>query len=134
MESSADRRRKRIVEHTIDGFINAQTAIIFGNTVERLVNEKIGVQKFRQYIGSKDTSLAITDTWVGEVVLKTTFLEINGEDSTFILNQVSKTLKTHNDLHRANIRIVKALTRDKPQPQFISPQYIPRTSVVNNIG
>jgi hypothetical protein len=119
MESSADRRRKRIVEHTIDGFTNAQTAIIFGNTVERLVNEKIGVQKFRQYIGSKDTSLAITDTWVGETVLKTTFLELDEPKAFFVRDQMGKTLKTHNDVHKAHLRAVKSLTRGKPQPQFI---------------
>jgi hypothetical protein len=119
-ESAANRRRKRIVEHTIDGFTNASTAIIFGNTVERLVKDKIGAQKFRQYIGAPDISLAITPEWIGPTVLKTTFLELEDDEvANFICDQFSRTLKTHNDVHRASIKITSKIVRGKPQPQFI---------------
>ena len=120
VESAADRHRKRIVEHTIEGFTNAQTAIIFGNTVEKLVTEKIGAQKYRQYIGSKDTSLAITPEWTEETVLKANFLELKDDDmAQFICDQFSKSMKIHNDVHRAHLKVVNKVIRGKPQPQFI---------------
>ena len=120
VESASDRKRKRIVEHTIEGFTNAQSAIVFGNTVERLVTDKIGKQKFRQSIGAPDIKMAITDRWTGPTVLKTNFLELQGDDmANFICHQISKSLKIHNDVHRASLNVVSKVIRGKPQPQYI---------------
>ena len=119
-ESSTECRRKRIVEHVIEGFTNAQSAIIFGNTVDRLVKDKIGKQKYRQQIGALDVKIAITDKWTGPTVLKTSFLALDGDEmAQFICAQFSKSLKIHNDVHRASLRIVDKVIRIKPQPQYI---------------
>ena len=120
VESATNRHRKRIVEHTIDGFTNATAAIVFGNTVEQLVKDKIGAQKFRQSIGAPDISLAITPEWIGPTVLKTTFLELKDDAmAEFICAQFNQTLKTHNDVHRASIKVTSKVVRGQPQPQFI---------------
>ena len=119
-ESAADRKRKRIVEHVISGFKNAHSAITFGNTVELLVNEKIGQQKFRQYIGRPHSPLASTDGYTGDTVLKTTFLEIEGNDiAHFICSTMRNTAKSHNEVHKASIHIDTETIRGKPQPQFL---------------
>ena len=121
-ESATERHRKRIVEHTVDGFSNAQSAIIFGNTIEQIIKDKIGEQKFRQFIAAPDTSLAITPDWVGDTVLKTTFLELADDAmAEFICHQVEKTLKTYNEVHKSSLKAAKTV-RGKPQPQFIKAQ------------
>jgi len=119
VESATDRRRKRIVQHTVDGFTNAQAAIIFGNTVNKLVNEKIGACKFRQHIGARGTGLAITEGWTGPTVLKTTFLELDDDKAHFICDQFNQVLKIYNDVHRAHLSIADKVIRGKPQPQFV---------------
>lgn len=121
VESAYNRRRKRIVEHRITGFESAQQAIIFGNTVESLVQERLGKVKFRQGIGSPDNpSIAITEGWVGPTALKTTFLEFTGDEAAqFICAQMQRALKEHNEAHSASARIANELIRDKPQPQTI---------------
>ena len=126
-ETSTERHRKRIVEHRVEGFTNAQSAIIFGNTIERIIKDKIGAQKFRQYIGSPDTKLAITPEWKQDTVLKTTFLELNDDAmAEFICHQFNKTLQTHNEVHKASLKATNVV-RGKPQPQYVSmrkPQHI----------
>ena len=118
-ESATERHRKRIVEHTVDGFSNAQSAIIFGNTIEQIIKDKIGAQKFNQQIGAPDTKLAITPEWKQETVLRATFLELADDAmAEFICHQFEKTLKIHNEVHRASLKTTK-LVRGKPQPQFI---------------
>ena len=120
VESVADRHRKRIVEHTISGFTNASAAIMFGNTVERIVNDKAGHHKFRQSIGAPDTLLAITPEWNGPTVLKTTFLELPDDGvAEFICYQVSLAMKNHNDVHKASVTITSKVVRGKPQPQYL---------------
>jgi hypothetical protein len=119
-ESAADRHRKRIVEHTIKGFTNAQAAITFGNTVERVILDKIGDQKYRQYIGAPDTKLAITPEWLGPTVLKNTFLELKDDGmATFIREQTKLVTESYNEAHKASISIVSSVVRGKPQPQYI---------------
>lgn len=120
IESKADRLRKRIVEHTLTGFTNARAAIVFGNTVEMIVTDKIGQRKFRQYIGAPDVNLAITPDWIGPTVLKTIFLELNDNDmAEFICNEISQAAKHHNDVHRASVTITNKIIRGKPQPQHL---------------
>ena len=119
-ESATERHRKRIVEHRVEGFSDAQSAIVFGNTIEQIIKDKIGKQKFSQCIGTHDTSLAITPAWIGDTVLKTTFLELADDAmAEFICNQFNKTVKIHNDAHKASIRATKVV-RDKPQPQYLN--------------
>lgn len=121
VESAYDRRRKRIVEHRITGFSSAQEAITFGNTVESLVEGKLGKVKFRQGIGAPDNpAIAITEAWTGPTALKTTFLEFTSDEAAqFICAQMQRALKEHNRAHSASARIANELIRDKPQPQTI---------------
>jgi hypothetical protein len=120
IESSADRRRKRIVEHTISTFSNADSAIIFGNTVEQIIKDKVGPVKFRQYIGAPDTSLAITREWTSDTVLKVNFLEVKDQEvAAFICDEIKKTVQSYNDVHKSSISITKSVVRGKPQPQYI---------------
>jgi hypothetical protein len=119
-ESAADRRRKRIVEHTIKGFTNAQAAITFGNTVERVILDKIGDQKYRQYIGSPDTKLAITPKWLGKTVLKNTFLDLEDDVmASYVCYQMKQVQESYNEVHKTSISIVSSVVRGKPQPQYI---------------
>lgn len=120
IESAADRRRKRVVEHTISGFDDANEAIIFGNTVEKIVKDNIGKQKFCQFIGAPDTLMAITPEWTGPTVLKTTFLELKGNDTAqYICEKMKLAVKVHNESNRKSAKILKEIIREKPQPQFI---------------
>lgn len=120
VESVANRRRKRIVEHVISGFTSANQAIIFGNTIERIIIDRIGRQKFRQSIGAPDTLIAITSDWQGPTILKTTFLELEGDEmAQYICKAMKNTINAHNKTYRASVRILKEETRMKPQPQTI---------------
>lgn len=120
VEATTDRRRKRIVEHTISGFNSGENAIIFGNTMEQVVADKLGNQKFRQYIARPKSILAITPEWVGPTILKTTFLELKDDAmAQFICAQAKETLKIYNDVHKAKLKITKEVVRGKPQPQYI---------------
>lgn len=120
VESAVDRRRKRIVEHVIDGFNDAQEAIRFGNTMEKVVEELPITFKFRQGIGSRETNLHITEGWTGKTALKTSFLEILGDEAAkAVANKVQLVVDTHNTVHHANVKILSEVIREKPQPQFI---------------
>ena len=120
VESAADRHRKRVVEHWIEGFTNAQTAITFGNTIEQIIKDKIGNDKFRQYIAAPDTILAITPEWVGPTVLKTTFMELKDHNmAEFICDEVKRAAQFYNEAHKASISITDSVVRGKPQPQYI---------------
>lgn len=120
VESAYERLRKRIVEATVSGFTSARDAITFGNTVEKLVADKAGIQKYRQQIGAPDTILAITPEWEGATVLKMTFLELRGTElAQHILKIIRKTATVHNEVHRGRVRIDREIIREKPQPQTI---------------
>lgn len=120
LETVAERRRKRIVEHSIGLFRNAPDAILFGNTVEKVVQQKIGKIKFRQYVGAPDTTLAITPDYQGETVLKTIFLEIPNNDAALHICQLMELSRQFfNTDHGTEIRIINEIVREKPQPQFI---------------
>jgi len=119
-ETATERRRKRIVEHTVEGFTNASAAIMFGNTIESIIKDKIGKQKFYQYIGAPDTMLAITPEWIGPTILKTKFTALADDAmAEFICDQLNRIVKIHNDAHRASIKVTGKLIRGKPQPQYI---------------
>lgn len=120
VESAYDRRRKCIVEHTLAGFTSATQAIIFGNTVEHIVKDQAGAQKFRQYVAAPDTLIAITVDWQGPTILKTTFLELKDEAiAQYICTAMKKAINAHNLTYRARVRVLKEETRMKPQPQTI---------------
>ena len=119
VESATIRKRKRVVDHTLTGFKSANEAIIFGNTVEMIINDKIGSQKFRQQIGSPDTKLAITNEYNGETVLKTKFLEIKNQNTAkAICEQLKEAVKAHNEVHHASVK-AEEIIRGKPQPQYV---------------
>ena len=119
MESNAERKRKLIVEHIIKGFDTADEAIVFGNTLESLVNEKVKT-KYRQQIGSENTKLAITPMYNGKTVLKTCFLEVMGTaHSNFICDKINSAINAHKDVHHKDLEVLLQIVREKPQPQII---------------
>lgn len=119
-ESASARKKKRIVEHIIGGFQSAKEAMIFGSTVESIVKESIDTVKFKQEIGSPDTKLAITKDWMGETVLRTSFLEVKDHNSaTFISDMIKKTVSAHEKINKNALNIINAVVREKPQPQFL---------------
>ena len=120
LETDTERRRKRIVEHWVEGFSSAESAVIFGNTIERIIKDKIGAQKFRKYISTPETPLTITSRWVGDTNLKTVFLALADDAmAEFICNEFANMLKIHNDVHKASIKITRKVVRGKPQPQYL---------------
>jgi hypothetical protein len=119
MESAYDRRRKRIVEHVIDGFGSGDEAVMFGNTFHRVVEDKVGKVKFRQYIGTDEADIAITEFWRGSTVLKTTFLELDQDKAVEVRDALERVLMVHNDVHGKHAQVIKEVTREKPQPQRI---------------
>lgn len=121
-ESASIRKDKRIVEHVITGFPTAKEALTFGNTVNEAVKLEIPkFIKFKQFIGSPDTKLAITKDWSERTVLKTSFLEIPDQNtSVFICDIIKKILSSYKEVHPTSaLNIVNEIVREKPQPQFI---------------
>lgn len=119
LETDAERRRKRIVEHILGRFRTAKEAIVFGNTLNSVVREKTKLNiKFDQQIGSPDTSLAITEDYDGETLLKTFFLEIPDQNTAvFICEEMKGVLSAHNQVNGASVEIMNEVVREKPQPQ-----------------
>ena len=134
-ELSEIRRKKRIVEYIISGFKTANKAIIFGNTIESMVTEATGKQKYQQQIAAENTKLAITKDWKDTTTLKAIFLDLNSQHiSVFVTEAVRRAVRSHNELYSNKIEIEQEIVRIKPQPQFIAAPYIPRTSKIHNIG
>ncbi len=134
-EASEVRRKKRIVEYIISGFKTADKAVVFGNTIDSMVAEATGKQKYQHSIASPKTMLAITKNWTEDTVLKAIFLELKSQHvSVFVTEAVRRAVKNHNEIYPDKIKIEQEIVRIKPQAQFISPQYIPRTSKINRIG
>ena len=121
IESAAVRKRKRIVEHIISGFKTAKEAIVFGNTFEAVIQGKLeDFVKFKQWIGSPDTSLAITEAYAGETVLKTCFLDVpNNEAANFICESLKVVAGKHEEVHKTKLVVNNEVIRDKPQPQIL---------------
>jgi len=120
VESSADRLRKRIVELSVSGFGDAESAIRFGNTVEKILSENLQTFKFRQYIGSPETVIAITEHYSGNTVLKMCFLEVPGNDASLHIVQITeRAIAHHNDIHGTGCMLLDQVIRGKPQPQYI---------------
>ena len=119
LETVEERRRKRIVEHIIGNFRTAKEAIVFGNTVDAVIRDKTNLEiKFRQFVGSPDTSLAITEDYTGETVLKTHFLEIPDQNTAmFICEELKGALSAHNQVNGADVKVMNEVVREKPQPQ-----------------
>ncbi|MBL4709753.1 MAG: hypothetical protein JKY48_15070 [Flavobacteriales bacterium] len=120
VETQTERLRKRIVEHIISGFKTAEQAIIFGNTVHKLVEDRAGNTKFNQYIGAPNTSMAITELWQDDTYLKTTFLELQGQATAmFICKKMREAIKNYKAVHGIVLEIKDESIKEKPQPQFI---------------
>jgi len=120
MESAYDRRRKRIVEHVIDGFESAEDAIKFGNTLHQVVEDNVGKVKYRQYIGTDEADIAITEFWRGSTVLKTTFLELDQEKANAVCKYAGEMINFRNGITGVkDARVIKEIIREKPQPQRI---------------
>ena len=119
-ETASIRKRKCIVEHIISGFNSARQAIDFADMIESVVAVRTGRQKFRQFIGSPDTKLAITPHWDGQTVLKTIFLELDGQNLANAIGEVvKKSITNFNMIHEANLQIDRYIVREKPQPQTL---------------
>lgn len=121
VESVADRRRKRIVELILMYFDSAADAIRFGNTMHTLVEDRLGMPvKYRANVGAGDTSLAITQDYVGPVALKAIFLELPGDQAAQAICQTARhVLDTHNEVHNAQVVVADQVIREKPQPQVL---------------
>jgi len=121
VESAADRRRKRIVEHVIMYFDSGADAVRFGNTASFLVNEHLGFPvKYRHNIGAGDTKLAITKDYEGPVALQTIFLELPGDEAAqAVCTVIQKLLDSHNKAHNVQVRLANEVIREKPQPQIL---------------
>jgi hypothetical protein len=134
-ETVSTRRRKRIVEHIVYGFKSAHDAIQFGNTIDMLVTDAIGRQKFDQQIAAPGTSMAITMHWVGPTVLKTIYLNLESQEmSVFITGLMKSTIGRYNKEYNAELKIAKELVREKPQEQRIDASLILSTTKLNSIG
>jgi len=127
-ETLETRRRKRIVEHIISGFNSGQEAADFGRAVNKMVTKRIGKHKFQTSIAAPNTKIAITERWRGPTILKTIYLDIPDQNTAmFITEGMRRTIREN------NLKLEQEIVREKPQPQFIKPEYIPKTSRVNNI-
>lgn len=123
-ETLDTRRRKRIVEHVISGFNSAQQAADFGRAIKKMVDKQnIGYYKYQTSIAAPETKIAITERWRGPTVLKTIFLDLKDQHvAIFITEGMRRTIREN------NLKLEKETVSEKPQPQFISIQYIPKTT------
>jgi len=121
LESASARREKRMVEQMIGGFRNAREAIVFGNTIESVVQDKVKeLIKFRQHIAAPDSIIAVTNDWDGETILRVTFADISNQNTAmFILEMINKAKVTHEEINKCALNIINEVVRDKPQPQTI---------------
>ena len=121
LESTAVRKLKRIVRCTISGFVTAKAAIIFGNTVEKIIVGRIGVVKFKQQIAGTRTILAITKDYVGETTLKLSFLGLHDHNTAvYVIDEIRKTVSIHEETYDVALSIIKIDMVEKPQPQFLT--------------
>ena len=121
LESAAERKLKRIVRCTISGFVTAKAAIIFGNTVEKIIVGRIGVVKFKQQIAGTRTILAITKDYVGETTLKLSFLGLHDHNTAvYVIDEIRKTVSIHEETYDVALSIIKIDMVEKPQPQFLT--------------
>lgn len=121
LESVADRRRKRIVEHVIMYFDDAQAAVIFGNTLSSIVNKEFDSPvKYAANIGAGDTVMSITEHYSGPTALMTMFLEVSGDaQAQHICKVVRRVVESHNQVHGDDIKVASEVIREKPQPQTV---------------
>ena len=120
LESASERKQKRIVRAVISGFDNAKLAIIFGNTVEIVLNEQIGNFKLKLLIGGEETPLAITKDYRGKTVLKMSFLNIKNHNiAVHICDEIKRTLSIHVETYRTRLNLASLEIMEKPQPQYI---------------
>ena len=121
VETASERKRKRIVEHAISGFRNAKEAITFGNTVNSVIQGRVKeFIKFKQQIGSPDTTLAITESYTGETILKTIFLDVPDQNTAvFICDTLKVVADKHKDVHDNALHVMDEIVREKPQPQVM---------------
>ena len=130
VETATERKRKRIVEVEIDGFRTAKDALTFATTVKQVVDDTVGVFKFRSGIGKRGTQLAITPEYVGETSLKVTFLELPGnEAANAVLLKIKDVVKNYRAVRNVALRIAKDVVRDKPLPQTIGSGQPPKLSL-----
>lgn len=132
MESVDTRRRKRIVEAVIGDCKSAPEAIKLGNTIEiRVLERTREVMKFQQFLASRESKLAITKEFPGRTVLKIMFLDVPDQNTAvFIADEIKNTVQLHNNFYEDDLDVLKTVVRDKPQPQKINIEFIPKTSKV----
>ena len=130
-ETLDTRRRKRVIEFLISGFYSANYAIAFGKTVMRSIKSRILSKelKIQASIAAPDSIIAVTDKWIGPTVLKLTFLDIEDQNAAvFISDTVKRLAKSH------NVVVERHETKEKPQPQTITLEQIPRSTKLYNVG
>lgn len=121
VESVADRRRKRIVEHVIMYFPNAKAAVVFGNTLSSIVDKEFkDPVMYRANIGAGDTVLSITEDYDGPTALMSIFLEVSGDaQAQHICSVVRRVVESHNHVHDDSLKVASEVIREKPQPQTV---------------
>ena len=132
-ESLDTRRRKRIIEYIISGFSSVNEAKAFARIRKSYLDNRIGNYlsevKMHTEVAAPDTIIAITDQWVGPTVLKLTFTDIPHQNTAWFIVEDIRLQSRNSDL-----KIEKETVREKPQPQTIGLETIPRTSKIFNVG
>jgi hypothetical protein len=121
LESASIRREKRMVKPIIGGFTSANEAKVFGNTLYEGLRAQIGDFKLKTYIAARGTKLAITKDYIGETVLKMSFLDIKNHNiAMHICDEIRRMVSIHIELRKTPLVIVNIEVAEKPQPQFIT--------------
>ena len=121
LETAAERKRKRIVEHVVAGFPTAEAATSFGTTFCEILKDSLKQMKFKMSIGAQDSSLAITPDYPGPTLLKTVVLELNGNEAAATVCEVLlKLVQTYQQLYNIQLVVQTETVREKPLPQTLS--------------
>lgn len=128
METVSERRRKRIIEYVISGFPIAFDAVNFAEAVNLMVKKSIKDFKYHTEIAGQNTELAITKEWKNPTILKIVFLEIDQDKMMFIQHGMRETIKKN------GYKMEQEILREKPQPQTINIEFIPKSTTMLNIG
>lgn len=121
LESASARKKKRIVQQEIGGFRTAKEAIVFGNTVNSVMQDKVKSGfKYKQYIAAPKSKIAITEDYDGETILRMSVLEIADQNTAmFVVETIKAAISMHTEVHKCVLNIINEVIREKPQPQRI---------------
>lgn len=126
MDTLDTRRRKRIVEHIISGFNSGEEAMNFAKAVDEMITRRIGQQNGQFFLAAPNTTLAITDKWVGPTILKSNYLDLADQHvAIFVTEGMRRTIREN------GYTMEKEVVREKPQPQRIDVSFIKQSKMFN---